>query len=395
MYKPKHAAARKRKPHRILSCLLSLCIAGMLCYCIFVFGNVGPVRYWRNIYIETAMTTAHHKWLATYFIPQSIIENVMSRQSGTVDTIGGLSKQPASSAASTPSASAAIPAPLAVPSESTAVAQPQPTQAPSATPVPDTLGQQQLTVGQKNEQGDLVKTNDLEQGIVILQITAPSYVAHLAMVSDPSRVFVAATDQKGERGTLICDYLSRNDAVLGINASGFADEAGHGTGGTIAGLCYAGGTAWGDYLDSYVSFGFSDENRLLVGHIPDWDQYHIRDGAQFKPALLIDGEVVTAGSNGWGLQPRSCIGQCEDGTVLFLVVDGRQPGYSIGATVGDCAAILQRYGAANAVCCDGGSSAVMAYNGSLVSTPSTSMKTTGRWLPNAFLVAKRDADAAA
>ena len=65
------------------------------------------------------------------------------------------------------------------------------------------------------------------------------------------------------------------------------------------------------------------------------------------------------GSYGWGMQPRSALGQTKDGEVLLLVVDGRQMGYSLGCTVSDCADILLRHKAYQANNLDGGSSAIM------------------------------------
>ena len=70
---------------------------------------------------------------------------------------------------------------------------------------------------------------------------------------------------------------------------------------------------------------------------------------------------------------------------MLLVVDGRQFGYSLGATMEDCADILLQYGAVTAGACDGGSSSVIAYNGEIINEPSTDMPT-GRYLPNAWLV---------
>jgi exopolysaccharide biosynthesis protein len=104
---------------------------------------------------------------------------------------------------------------------------------------------------------------------------------------------------------------------------------------------------------------------------------------------IINGEKVIEGSSGWGLQPRTVIGQTKNGVVMFLVVDGRQIGYSLGATMGDCADILEEYGAYNAGACDGGSSSVLAYNGEVINKPSTSMASTGRCLPNAWVVSKK------
>jgi exopolysaccharide biosynthesis protein len=406
---PKHAeAGNPMRARGLLRAAAALLIAAALCYGFVLCCPAQPLRYWRDIYIETAMTTAHHKWLATAFIPRPIITEVMAKQSDTVEGVGGLNRgqdaaghsQAASAAPAAPGAAGAEAAESAAPraagsgaespqsAAQAASATPQPAQSPAPAEA-DILGQAALTVGGLTPEGDTVLVNDRAQGILIAEIRGDAYVAHLALIDDPARVSLAATNDKGTRGMLIGDYLTENHAVLGINASGFADEGGHGTGGEIAGLCYARGEAWGTYKDTYVSFGFTQDNRFLVGKMEDWDAYSIRDGAQFKPALIMDGEIVTAGSNGWGLQPRTCIGQREDGVVAFLVVDGRQPGYSIGATVGDCAEILTRYGVVNAACCDGGSSSVMAYDGKLVGVPSTSMKTTGRWLPDAFVVASR------
>ena len=43
------------------------------------------VTKWRNIYIETAMSTMSHQWLATSFIPQEIIDEVVSSRYKTAE----------------------------------------------------------------------------------------------------------------------------------------------------------------------------------------------------------------------------------------------------------------------------------------------------------------------
>ena len=386
MNKSKHSRPpNKRKiTIHILVTALSIIIIG---YTTFVFLPIPFVRYWRNIYIETAMTTATHKWLATYFIPSNIINSVMDVQTSTVAGVHGIQINPAAEGTDFNANSQ-----KEEPSQT--LKTPTQTEIPAKAQNQDILNQKNINVGDINEYGDTVLVNDIDEGIVIYEVKTTGYTAHLALIADPARVKIATTLQKGldnnePHGEFLCDFLTENNAILGINANGFADKEGHGKGGYISGLTCSNGELWGTYNDNFVSFGFDEENRLLVGNIEDWNSYNIRDGAQFKPALIIDGQDVTSGSNGWGLQPRSCIGQAENGTVLMLVVDGRQVGYSIGATVGDCADILKRYGAVNACCCDGGSSSVMAYNGQLITTPSTSMKTTGRWLPNAFIVTKK------
>lgn len=67
----------------------------------------------------------------------------------------------------------------------------------------------------------------------------------------------------------------------------------------------------------------------------------VTEGLTFGPPLIMNGKkVIRSGDGGWGISPRSAIGQKKDGTIMFLVIDGRQPGYSIGATLVDVQNIM-------------------------------------------------------
>jgi exopolysaccharide biosynthesis protein len=48
------------------------------------------------------------------------------------------------------------------------------------------------------------------------------------------------------------------------------------------------------------------------------------------------------------------------------------------------------YGAVNAGACDGGSSSVIGYDGEVINKPCARDMPTGRYLPNAWLVARKD-----
>jgi exopolysaccharide biosynthesis protein len=93
--------------------------------------------------------------------------------------------------------------------------------------------------------------------------------------------------------------------------------------------------------------------------------------------------MIKSGNGGWGLAPRTAIGQTKDGTVLLLVIDGRQLS-SLGATLKDVQDIMLSYGAYNAANLDGGSSTTMVYNGKIINTPSSQYGP--RYLPSAFIV---------
>ena len=66
--------------------LLSMTII-MLAYPIAVFSNNPFIKKWRDIYIETAMTTMHHQWLATSFLPDFVIDDVMNENSAEKENL--------------------------------------------------------------------------------------------------------------------------------------------------------------------------------------------------------------------------------------------------------------------------------------------------------------------
>ena len=110
--------------------------------------------------------------------------------------------------------------------------------------------------------------------------------------------------------------------------------------------------------------GFDVNDKLVVAKSMTEDEaarLQIRDGCEFGPPLIINGEVNQEAYNkasGWN--PRTAIGQRADGAVIFLCIDGRQAG-SAGGTYRDVTDIMMEYGAVNACNLDGGSSSVMLY----------------------------------
>lgn len=370
-------------------------------YLITAYTNFPGLSYMRDLWIETAMTTGDHQWLANIF-PQSVIEETMSDQVYEFDGIAGVEES--SQAEFIPaffqdgpffgmseqeiqqSAEAIL--------EEQRIEEEQRRREEEEARIRayweegDPLRQQEAAKNGVDQTGRKVLYNDIDQGVMISLVSTPMYTGRIVQVCDPSRVIIASTDNKGVQGKLICDYLSDYNAILGVNASGFADYNGNGMGGEIIGRTRSQGVDWGNQMYESITVGFTQDDKLIAGIIDNWDYYDLRDAIQFGPVLIKDGKILTEGTAGWGLQPRTIVAQRADGAVLFFVVDGRKPGYSIGATMGDCAEVLLEYDAVTAAACDGGSSSVLAYNGQIINDPSTPM-TTGRYLPNAFLVLKR------
>ena len=69
-----------------------------------------------------------------------------------------------------------------------------------------------------------------------------------------------------------------------------------------------------------------------------------------------------------GFHPRSAIGQRADGSVILVVVDGRQS-HSMGASYDDMVEIMMEYGAVNAANLDGGMSSYMVYENEVITSP--------------------------
>ena len=71
------------------------------------------------------------------------------------------------------------------------------------------------------------------------------------------------------------------------------------------------------------------------------------------------------------------------GQMWFVAADGRDQNYSIGLTLPELAAEMQKLGCTEAICLDGGGSTAMVINGILVNRPSDGIE---RRVANALVV---------
>jgi exopolysaccharide biosynthesis protein len=67
--------------------------------------------------------------------------------------------------------------------------------------------------------------------------------------------------------------------------------------------------------------------------------------------------------------PRTAIGYYEPGHYCFVVVDGRQDGYSDGLTLAELSQLFHDLGCQTAYNLDGGQSSMMVFQDSLVNQP--------------------------
>jgi exopolysaccharide biosynthesis protein len=216
------------------------------------------------------------------------------------------------------------------------------------------------------------------------------FQGRVLLVHDPTRISVGFSTSIPVAGETTSAIARRERAVAAINAGGFGDNHGAGTGGMPEGVIMRNGR----FVFSEKSanrggvriIGFNRRGSLVVGTLSKDEMVNrgIREAVSFGPPLVLDGKpLITEGDGGWGIAPRTAIGQRRDGTVILLVIDGRQV-TSLGATLRDVQNVMLSYGAYVAVNLDGGSSATMYYNGRVVNRPSDPMGE--RMVPSIFMV---------
>ncbi len=235
------------------------------------------------------------------------------------------------------------------------------------------------TSNKHNEAGSL-------DGIEVQDVSTETFKAYLMIIDDPSRVSLVTAPKVGSVGSTTSQIVEHYKGVAGINAGGLADDA-LGTGGVPTGLLIEDGEYYNVSPYEYYSMcGFTKDNVLYVSDSVNkatLDTLNLRCGVSFGPVLIVNGTPRISSSAGWGIQPRTCIAQRQDGKVLFLVIDGRQTD-SVGATLKNAQDILLNAGAYNAFNLDGGASSTMVFDSKVVNKPSDILGE--RYVPTAFIV---------
>ena len=242
--------------------------------------------------------------------------------------------------------------------------------------------------------------------IEIYKVSGNNYEGTMMVINDPSKISLATTYPWGEYGKELDKLVTESGAIAGINGGLYYSDANKG--GRPLGVTVSNGEiedmslgATGLHL-----IGFDNENILRIIDISNMNRSEIenlietegiRDAVSFQEEasdannhfvkLIINGEKRELNGMGSGANPRTAIGQREDGSVLFLVTDGRGKNGHLGATAADLIEVMSEYGAVNAANIDGGSSSTMYYNGKYLMTSVTFYYSNSSWrLPTAFVV---------
>lgn len=364
-----------------------------LIYLMAIYSNISFIAKYRTLYIETAMSTMSHQWLATKFIPKSVIDEAIGQRDNTEIKKGNGN-----------SFITKVKNLFHLNGRDWFVAEYDEINMDSfdeySESNPDVLndGYENILIdnskvgdeetGIVTYQGDKVVAIDAINKILIVEVKGEGYNGRLAIAKDASKIRIGMAEgveeNKNIEGSQIDELSKYNNAILSINASGFVDADGNGNGGQPIGAIIEQGNVINSPVGgNWFTVGFDYNDVMSVAR--NISGIKLRDAVEFMPALIIDGVKQVEGSAGWGIQPRTAVGQKANLDVLMLVIDGRQINHSIGATVGECANIMERYGAVQACNLDGGASSIMYYNNHPVTIPSIRYEV-GRWIPNIIMV---------
>lgn len=320
------------------------------CIGIFFFLLYGPYAGFRNFWITSSMTTMSHQYLAKWFFSDEEIYKVLA-MNGIIEPKGNSN--------------------------------------------PNLITIKKYASGSKvykNKYEKEILTKDKGNDLYkVIEISGSKYKGYLVAIYDPSRVSLATTRYLGKRGEAITTVAKNTNAKIAINAGGFYDPDWNSNGALPHGMVISNGKLLSEYDKANVGggvVGFTKDDKLVLGKWSTKEALNmgIRDAVEFGPFLIVNGKSsFVKGNGGWGIAPRTAIGQRKDGIVLFLIINGRIP-TSIGADMSDLTEVMENYGAVNAANMDGGSSTELVINHKIINKPVAAGKNGLRDLPTFWIV---------
>ena len=176
---------------------------------------------------------------------------------------------------------------------------------------------------------------------------------------------------KGTYGKSVYEFLlktaSDNQAVFAVTGDYYSARS--------VGVVIRNGTLYRDVVGDDVCVLYRD------GEMKTYDaaSFQLADAVSrgvwqawsFGPQLLTESgaKIESFDSQLTERHPRSAIGYFEPGHYCFVVVDGRQSGYSVGMRLTELSALMESLGCRQAYNLDGGATAVMMFRGQVINQP--------------------------
>lgn len=205
-----------------------------------------------------------------------------------------------------------------------------------------------------------------------LKVKVGKYNAHMVAIYHPENVklITIKSFKKGGGQETVLNMCKRTGGLVCINGGGFQDPDGWGSDIPLGYVIKDGEIIFAENKEKQDIIGITKDHKLLLVHATGEEaiEMGMRDGIQFGPFLIVNGESIKYQSSvgGYDRAARVAIAQRKDGVILFLATEGT---HGSGPTMKEVIDTLTLYGAYNAANLDGGTSAQMVINNKLVNNP--------------------------
>ncbi|WP_425544701.1 phosphodiester glycosidase family protein [Clostridium oceanicum] len=306
---------KKRKRKKFVKRLIGFIIYEFLALIIsgVLLTYYGPFKEVRSTLVGTAMATYKHQYIATLFLSKDKINEILNKDKSTP------------------------------------------------------------TIAENT--GDIKINKNYGNSIERYDISTSKFDGYILEIKNPKKIKTGYTKYMGKMGQRTSKIAEENGAIAAINGGGFTDASSKGklwtgTGANPEGLVLSKGKIIHNNFkkgEKANVTAFTKEGLLIVGNhtVEELLNMGVTEALSFRNTLIINGQPIPYND---GLNPRTAVGQKKDGTVVFLVIDGRRD-MKPGATTEDVENILLKRGVVNAGNLDGGSSSTMYYKGKVINRP--------------------------
>lgn len=239
-----------------------------------------------------------------------------------------------------------------------------------------------ISTGRKNTNIDLSNRND---SIELFKFENSKYQGYMLVVSDPTRVKVASTKYLGKKGETTSQMAKDHNAVAAINGGSFVDKSSSsnwtGNGGTPTGVIITDGKVVFTDLKPDTkkeTMAITKEGKMLAGKysLNELKELEVEEAVSFGPTLIRDGMPLqlTGEDASQGVAPRTAIGQRADGSIVMMVIDGRSIVDGLGCSITELQQLMLTEGkCVTAINLDGGKSSTMYLNGEVINNVSNGL----------------------
>lgn len=234
----KKKKTKKKKILLILKILFFLILLFVIF--IFMFFKTSLFQKYKELWVETAMSTMNHQFLATWFLSEDEINKILKK---------------------------------------------------SEVQNNENSNSDNVTISNENEKN--------KKEISLEKITGKNYVGFVMTFPDASKVKLV-DGRKSSRGSKLSKIVTSNNAIAGINAGGFSDDGGVGAGNLLNTATIMNKTLqYGNKTSRYSFIGLSSDSKLVLGKYTYQEalNHKIESAIEFGPYLIVNGKNQISNSN--------------------------------------------------------------------------------------------------